>query len=170
MITLRFMTGNSITHMLIRAQERTTYPFIPSHVEAVDPVTGKWIGAHADGGVQARDPGYDRATLLTWGPDRKPTELFVKVPATDKQTQLFYTFLRNKIGTPYDWGAIFDFVFPLKDIDQQDHLICSALQALALSSALSMIFACPAHQTSPRDLLLLTSGIVPIPELIAMVP
>lgn len=165
MITLRFCTGIGIAPMLIRAQERTTYPFVPSHVEAVDPDSGMWIGAHADGGVMERFPNYDRASLLSYGSPPKPTQLFINIPTTDAQTRIFYTFLRSKIGAPYDWGAIFDFAFPTAELHQNDHLICSALQSLALASALGLVFACPAHQTSPRDLLLVCSGLVHIPEL-----
>jgi hypothetical protein len=57
-IRLRFVTCRDPISAGIRLREN----FWASHVEAVTP-QGQYLGAHADGGVQARAPGYDAAIL-----------------------------------------------------------------------------------------------------------
>jgi hypothetical protein len=155
-IRLRFVTSADLLSALIRAEERTTIPFIPSHVEAVTP-DGLYLGAHDIGGVAARPPGYDRAALAH--------ELFLDLPATEPQATAFHKYLARKIGAPYDWKAILDFVDPFADLHDNQHLICSALQTLALRACgwFAAPLVCPAHQISPRDLLLTLSGRVPVP-------
>jgi cell wall-associated NlpC family hydrolase len=110
-----------------------------------------YLGAHSDGGVAIRDVGYDKGTLAH--------ELVLDVGGDDAAAEAY---ARSKIGTPYDWGAIFDFVdfvLPL-DLHQKDHLICSAFMTLAArkAGALPYRLACRAHEISPRDLLLVFSG------------
>jgi hypothetical protein len=167
MIRLRFVTGNSAISALIRAQERTTMPFIPSHVEAYIPpgilsapagqAAEGYLGAHYDGGVMLRPIGYDAATMTN--------ELLLDLPADDAQTAAFHAYLSSKIGAPYDWKSILDFIDPLHDIHDRQHVICSALQTLALRkcSWFPGPLPVPAHQISPRDLLLTIGGRVAIP-------
>src|SRR5271155_3941042 len=95
-IRLRFVTCDDLVSSMIRDRAGTVMPFPPSHVEAVVPEG--YLGAHDVGGVAIRPVGYDRATLLH--------ELFVDVPADPAQAQTFDTFIRAKIGAPYDWQAI----------------------------------------------------------------
>lgn len=173
MIRLRFVTGTSATSALIRMQERVTMPFTPSHVEAVMPDGSGYIGAHIDGGVRIRPVGYDAATMTH--------ELFVDLPnlnrtfsagrgpfnASDPDTQAdqFYAYLTSKIGEPYDWKAILGFADPLLQASHvKDHVICSALQTLGLRGCgwFATRLAAPAHEISPRDLLLMISGRVAI--------
>jgi hypothetical protein len=171
MIRLRFVTGSSTVSTLIRLQERTTMPFTPSHVEAVTP-DGLYLGAHFEGGVMVRPPGYDQATMTH--------ELFLDLPNLDRtfssgspfiapdpdtQADRFYAFLKSKIGAPYDWKSILDFVDPLQDHHDSQHVICSALQTLALRACgwFAAPLPVPAHQISPRDLLLCIGGRVAIP-------
>jgi hypothetical protein len=146
-IRLRFVTGNDAVSAGIRYAE----DFWASHVEAVMP-DGTYLGAHADGGVQARPPTYD----TTW-----TKQLFVDLPCDD--CPQFEKFLRRKIGTPYDVESIIGFVLRL-DEHVPMSVICSALQVLALRSCgfFGTPLVLPAHQISPRDLLLILSGCVPI--------
>lgn len=58
MIVLRFVTGNSFVSAAI---QRAEYGFWASHVEALMP-DGTLLGAHIDGGVQARPRGYRAST------------------------------------------------------------------------------------------------------------
>lgn len=154
---LRFVTCNDPTSAAIRAREGAMAPaigFTPSHVEMV--VAEGYLGAHSDGGVQIRPAGYDKATLAH--------ELVVDVGGDDVAAEKY---ARSKIGTPYDWGAIFnfvDFVLPV-DLHQRDHLICSAFMTLAArkGSALPFRLARRAHEISPADLLLVFSGRMAIP-------
>ena len=70
-IRLRFVTCRDPISEGIRLREN----FWASHVEAVTPLGAgpqKYLGAHCDGGVQARDVGYDAKVLQQ--------ELFVDLP------------------------------------------------------------------------------------------
>jgi hypothetical protein len=152
---IRFVQGTSYVSRLIIAQEKTSMPFPPSHVEAVMP-DGRWLGAHIDGGVQARDPGYDKGAIAH--------ELFLTLPAAPEQDAAFYVFLEKHIGEPYDWHAILGFILP-KHEHTSGHAICSALIALSLRACewFQWPLAAPAHLISPRDLLVIISGRLAVP-------
>ena len=85
----------SFARLLHRAQvagiRAAQYGFWASHVEAVMP-DGSLLGAHFDGGVLARAPGYDQRNLVR--------EMFVDVPASIEMTDAFHTFLRSQLGKP----------------------------------------------------------------------
>ena len=149
-IQLRFVTGAAVGSDLIRLYE--DFPF--SHVEAVTP-EGTYLGALAVGGVQARPSDYDRGTATS--------EKFVTlIDATTDQGDKFYSYLKAKIGTPYDYEAIVGFA-ARANLHQPGHVICSALQTLALRACgyFPTRLAVPAHEISPRDLGLLVSSRVP---------
>jgi hypothetical protein len=93
-ITLRFVEQAASDLSQIFIARDTDCPYV--HVEAVTP-EGKYLGALPDGGVQARDPGYD----TTW-----TRELIVAIPCTQAQQDAFYAYLESKIGSPYDDAAI----------------------------------------------------------------
>lgn len=152
---LRFVRGSDSISRLIIAQEKTAMPITPSHVEAVTP-DGFYLGAHYSTGVEERKPGYDSAWLAG--------ELILPLPATPEQDAAFYTFLRSKIGEPYDWSSIFGFVLTGHH-HEVDHAICSALVSLALRHCgwFASPLAAPAHLVSPRDLLLILSGRIVVP-------
>ena len=127
-----------------------------AHVEA--DVGGFYLGAHADGGVQARPIGYDRAYA--------PLELFVDVPATPAQEAAFEAFLRAQIGKPYDMALIFDLAAGLitmreRDWRRPESWICSELQAAALEAAGIFPFGLPdtADHVTPQSLLFAVSAI-----------
>ena len=149
---LRFVTCSDAESAAIRTREGGMAPwfgFTPSHVEMV--VKEGYLGAHAQGGVAIRPVGYDQATLAH--------ERIVDIGGDDAAAE---TYARSKIGTPYDWGAIFDFVdFVLPtEFHQKAHLICSAFMTITgrKASALPFRLACRAHELSPRDLALVISG------------
>jgi hypothetical protein len=153
-IRLRFVTCHDEISAGIRLREN----FWASHVEAVTP-QGKYLGAHCDGGVQARAVGYDARTLQQ--------ELFVDLAETAPgQADEFYAFLNRHIGEPYDFKSILGFLIPEVSAHQPQHIICSALQALALRQCewFATPLIEPAHKITPRDLLLIISGRIAIPD------
>ncbi len=152
---LRFVQGTAFTSKLIVAQEKTAMPFTPSHVEAAMP-DGNYLGAHFDGGVQSRKPGYDAAEMAH--------ELFLTLDATPAQDLIFDHFLEGHIGEPYDWRAILGFILPEHE-HIPGHAICSALITLALRECkwFQWPLAAPAHLIDPRDLLLMISARQQVP-------
>ena len=152
MISLRFVHCPDVIGTAILLQTGGRF----SHVEAVTP-QGRYLGAHIGGGVLARPADYDKGL---WS-----RQLFVDLPADEEMTAKFHHYLNAVIGEPYDAAAILGFAFHV-DIHSQHHTICSALQALALRGAgwFATPLAVPAHEISPRDLLLIISGRLPIPD------
>jgi hypothetical protein len=134
-------------------------PIVPSHVECVDPETGKYIGQHIDGGMLARDPGYDAPFK---------GECFIDLPCTDKQEKAFYDAARASIGQPYDWEAILSYVLPWHFHIKFD-AICSAKMFLLLRDVVDWFpshapVVVPAHCIDPRDLLLMISVVIMVPH------
>jgi hypothetical protein len=157
-VTIRFVQGSELTSRLIVAQEKTAMPFTPSHVEALTPDGRFYLGAHDDGGVARRPVGYDKATTLH--------ELLLPIEMAPAEEATFWAYLEGKLGEPYDWKAILGFVVPV-DLHDRDHAICSALITLALRACgfFATPLAAPAHLVDPRDLLLVISGRVAIPQI-----
>jgi hypothetical protein len=159
MIRLRFVEGQGIASDLIEIRESVCMPIIPSHVECVDPETGKYIGQHASGGMLARLPGYDAPFK---------GECFVDLPCTPEQEKAFYDAARASIGEPYDLVAILGFAVP-GHFHDKFHAICSAKMTLLLRDKANWFpskvpLAVPFHDIDPRDLLLMLSCIVEIPH------
>ena len=157
MIRLRFVQGNGIESDLIELRELVCVPFTPSHVECVDPVSGKYIGQHADGGMQERTPGYDAPFNA---------EAFVDLPCTPEQEAAFYAAARASIGEKYDMEAILGFAIP-GHFHTKFAAICSAKMFLLLRDVADwfpshMPAAVPAHCVDPRDLLFGISLIVKV--------
>lgn len=151
---------------MIEWRESTCMPLVPSHVECVDPDSGKYLGAHGgieakgNAGFQARDPGYDAPFHA---------EAFVGLPCTPEQEAAFYAAARASIGEPYDWRAIAGFVLP-GHWHTKFEAICSAKMTQLLRGPGVEWFpskaplAAPFHCIDPRDLLLILSAIVPVPH------
>lgn len=179
MIRIRFVTGNDFISNAIRAGERDGWA---THCEAVMP-DGTLLGAHLDGGVMARPTGYDKGT--------RTRELIVIIDPTLPITLLssskamplpysgsitlnmnpgaeiedkFHAFLRAQLGKPYDMTAIAGLALN-RDWREPDSWFCSELQAAALEACgyLPRLSAADNH-ISPRDLLLVLSGRVSIPN------
>jgi len=150
MIKLRFVTGNDFVSSVIRAAERDGWC---SHVEAVL-ADGSLLGAHFNGGVAIRPAGYDKDTLKR--------ELFVELPGSQFHVGMFYEFLHEQVGKPYDTTGVVGLAVG-RDWREQDSWFCSELIAAALEECsyvhrLSSV----SNHISPRDLLLVLSGIAPI--------
>ena len=158
MIRLRFVQGASLESDLIEWREGTCMPIVPSHVECVDPTDGKYIGQHADGGMQARDPGYDAPFH---------GETFVDLPCSPEQEKAFYVGAVASIGQPYDIDAIVGFTLSGHH-HAKLHAICSAKMLLMLRAVnwfpSKAPLCVPAHCVDPRDLLLILSAIVEVPH------
>lgn len=147
MIDIRFVTCRDPVSAGIRAFE---YGFWASHVEALMP-DGTLLGAHYDGGVQARERGYDKGKFSQ--------ELYVQIPAPPVMTDAFHSFLREQIGKPYDVDAIAGIVAQ-RDWQEPDSWICSELIAAALSASgyFPQHLAVEFNHITPRDVLLVLSG------------
>ncbi len=156
MIRLRFVHGRDPLSRMIELRSGTAMPFCPSHVECVTP-EGKYLGQRFDGGMQAREPGYDAKWL--------EAARIVELPVTADQSDAFYAKAKSMIGLAYDWKAIVDFALPV-NLHLFDHAICSATMTQLLRSKgceyFRMPLAVPFHQISPRDLLLILSSHIQI--------
>lgn len=161
-IRLRFVTGSDFSSKLIRLQAGVSMPFTPSHAEALSQDGKSYIGAHFDGGIQARPVGYDAASLMTL-PDGSKSERVVSLECTPEQEAAFYSFVQSKIGEAYDWHAIIGFVDPGHE-HEMDHIICSAFMAAGLRACnfFPWPLTVPFHHISPRDLFLTLSTHVEI--------
>ncbi len=153
MIILRFVHCNDPISNGIILQTGGLY----SHVEAVTP-EGKYLGAHADGGVEARPSDYDKGEF-----DR---QRILQLGADDAMTTRFYHYLDAVVGEPYDFGAIAGFAVHA-NLHEKAHTICSALQALALRGCqyFPNPLSVPAHEISPRDLELALSSRTDVREI-----
>lgn len=153
-IILRFVEGKAWSSKAIEWREAVSMPITPSHVECVTP-DGKYLGQHDDGGMQAREPGYDDGTFSR--------QFFLSIPVTPEQHDAFYSYVIGSIDEPYDWKAILGFALPLHE-HTKFQAICSAKMLLACRKA--MIFrwptAAPAHLVDPRDLLLMLSCVMEV--------
>ena len=153
MITLRFVTCDDAVSGGIRFAE---YGFWASHVETLTP-DGKLLGAHYDGGVQARDRYYDKGKFSR--------ELFVKLPADEAMTNAFYAWNEDQIGKPYDLDAIAAFV-ARRDWREDGAWFCSEQMAAGLEEVKYFPFplAADLNKVMPRDLLLILSGSIDVSE------
>jgi hypothetical protein len=150
MIKVRFATCNDAISAAIRFAE---YGFWASHAEAVMP-DGTLLGAHYDGGVQARPAGYDEALLLR--------QQIAELPCPEATEQRFHDFLRAQLGKPYDIEAIGALV-ARHDWREPDSWFCSELIAAALENCGYLLpLAADVSKIMPRDLLLIVSARVPL--------
>ena len=157
MITLRFVSSSDLVSRIIRGAE---LGFAYQHVEAKMP-DGTLLGAHLDGGVQARAANYDTAYAA---------DLYVDVPCSADQEAAFETFLRAQVGKPYDVVAIAEMADGVVSGEapnwpQSPSWICSALQTAALLTA-GIIKGAPAtvRLATPRDVLVACAALTTIGE------
>jgi uncharacterized protein YycO len=114
------------------------------------------LGAHLDGGVEIRPAGYDKATLVR--------ELIVDLPTMSGMDVLWLSFLHNQVGKPYDITAIAGLALD-RDWREDDSWFCSELVAAALEySGYMPTLSSANNHISPRDLLLVLSGKINIPN------
>jgi len=149
---VRFCTGSDFLSKAISFGERDGWP---THCEAVLP-DGSMLGAHLDGGVEIRPAGYDKATLVR--------ELIVDLPTMSGMDVLWLSFLHNQVGKPYDITAIAGLALD-RDWREDDSWFCSELVAAALEySGYMPTLSSANNHISPRDLLLVLSGKINIPN------
>lgn len=172
MIRLRFVAGTSYLSRLIRLQGGLCMPFTPSHVECLSQDGNYYIGQHFPDGMMKRPVGYDADSIdvipmgvETTLKDRK-CDIIVELPCTKEQEDAFYARVNARLGAPYDWKSIFDFVNPALNLHDFEHLICSAEMTGNLRTTgcefFPMPLTVPWHRISPRDLLLMLSSHVQI--------
>lgn len=121
---------------------------------------GTLLGAHSDGGVQARSRDYDKGQWTR--------ELFVTLPCSVAQDAMFEAFLRAQIGKPYDMAAIEEMALgalagEAPSWPSSPAWICSALQTAALLTA-GIIKGAPAtvRLATPRDVLIACAALVAV--------
>ena len=151
MITIRFVSHPGVFDWACKIAQ---YGFWATHCDAVLP-NGCLLGARFDGGVQIRSANYDAGGFSR--------ELRVSIPATDAQASLFYDFLYDQIGKPFDWQAILTFYFP-RDWQVPDSWYCDELLASALAKCgiFPQRLALKFNRISVRDLLLLVSTLTAV--------
>lgn len=149
---IRFVTCSDRVSALIRLREGSMAEwvgFTPSHAEIVVP--DGYLGAHYDGGVMVRPVGYDKAYLTH--------EHFISVDVPHEAKAEAWA--RGKVGEPYDWKAIVDFVLP-ENWHSPEHVICSAFCTGALEAGglfgPKNPLALAWHQVSPALLFFWLSG------------
>ena len=119
-----------------------------SHVENVLR-DGSIIGAYGDGVKQIpgdTDLGYT-------------TQRFVDILMTQDSLDRWESYLKSRIGRPYDYSAIAGFLVHA-NWRHRRAFICSMLSTLSLRppGTFPRPLAVPAHEVSPRDLLLTLSA------------
>ena len=157
LITLRFVSSSDLVSRIIKGGQMG---FGYQHVEALMP-DGALLGAHIQGGVQARAGGYDFGTFSH--------DLFVTIPCADAAQTAFETFLTEQIGKPYDTLAIAELADGFLTGEAPNwpaspSWICSALQTAATITA-GIIKGAPAtvRLATPRDVLCMCAALVPLP-------
>lgn len=144
-ITFRFVAGGD--DFVSRAIRAGCYGYLYTHVEARMP-DGLLLGAHADGGVMARKPGYDAGTFVK--------DEFVTIAAAQPVADAFHAFLTAQLGKPYDMEVIAAIaasaVIGERDWRAPDSWICSELQAAAAEACkLIGMLATGVNHVTPRD-------------------
>jgi hypothetical protein len=147
MIIVRAVTCDDAISAGIRFAE---YGYWASHIETLTP-EGKLLGAHFDGGVQARERNYDAGKFTR--------ERYLNLPADDAMTAAFYAWCKLQEGKPYDATAIAAFV-ARRDWRSPGEWFCSELIAAGLEIVKWFPFdlATDVNKVMPRDLLLILSG------------
>ena len=137
-------------------------PFTPTHTECVTP-DGKWLGQHGNGGMLAKNPGYDHDDVDLMSDGRR-CEIIISIPVTDAQHGDFYSYVHDKIGMPYDWVSILGFALTQGHFHTPGHLVCSAIMTAGLRHCgyLPWPLVTPFHMIDPRDLLLILSSHIKI--------
>ena len=142
---LRFVsTASNWLSMLIRFRTMADV----SHVEAVLP-DGTVIGAYFDGVKQM--PGDYNGGYTS--------QRFVDILMPQESIDHWTNYLKSRVGREYDWDAIAGIALHL-NLHKPRGLICSMLAALSLreSGVFRRPLSEPAHEITPRDLLLVLSA------------
>ena len=122
-LTVRFVSHRGIFTALCQFAE---YGFWATHCEVRLP-SGHHLGSwYSKGGVRIVPHDYDAGEFTR--------ELYVTIEVTDEQARIFYAFLDNQVGKPYDWRSIVGFYLPnfRRDWQRRDAWFCDELIAGAL--------------------------------------
>lgn len=123
-ILIRFVRGTGIDSKIIEHRTRSWC----SHMEALPFGSDLTFGAMLVGGVDFRrlnDRAYKKASR---------TEIW-HLPCTEQQHHVFWNFLLDQSGKPYDWRAICAFGMGERDWENPDAWFCSELQMSALKKS-----------------------------------
>ena len=147
MIVLQFVSGEGIESEAIEAYSHG----VVSHVDAVMP-DGKLLGARLEGGVQIREPDYEKFDRI----------VRVQVPTLPTVVDDFYDWLKTQIGKPYDIAAIAAFGFG-RNWREDGTWYCAELIAAGLERHyFPYPLVSPTNRITPADLLLVLSALVPV--------
>jgi uncharacterized protein YycO len=140
--TIQLVTTSGLISWAIR---RATFSQF-SHVDYVlDAGTAheQLLGAHWGGGVQIRQPNYEKFT----------TRRRLAVDVTDETKRLLENFLFQQVGKPYDTGAIANLLIQ-RQWRAEDKWFCSELIARAFEQAGAPLLNphMEVWRISPRDL------------------
>jgi hypothetical protein len=163
-ITLRFVRNKGWKYSVVAWRGLIAMPFTPTHVEAVTKA-GTCLGQHSEG-MKEFPLGYDRGNVWVLA-DGRPAELFVDLPATQAQVDLFYDFMYAAVAAhePYDWSAPWTFL-----VGGHHHKrfasMCSPKVFLGLRHCgwFKWPVTLPAHEIDPSTLMLILSTHVEIPH------
>jgi hypothetical protein len=146
MICLRFCTWHSASSKLITLFEDG---FWATHVETVMP-DGRWLGARFKGGVLARPANYDH--------DKVSKQVFVEIPCTEHQAELYYEFMERQLNKPYDVTGIIGILFQ-RNWRERAAWFCSELvvAGLCYCGILPEHIAIILNHVTPRDAMLIVS-------------
>lgn len=132
-----------------------------SHCEIL--IDGALVGAHADGGVQARALDYDKAI---WA-----AQVFVTLPSTPEQMAIARAFIKSELGKPYDFQAIKEMALgavtgEAPNWPDSPTRICSAF-VTALLLACGWIKGAPAtvRLATPRDVAAACAALAPMGQI-----
>lgn len=151
-VTLRFVTAHDIISDDIRFYQRG---FWATHVETLMP-EGTLIGAHFNGGVLARQVGYDK--------DHMAREQYVPVKmASQEHADAYHAFMRLQVGKPYDVEAIAGMILQ-RDWRDPSKWFCSELVAGGFCECQEFPdhLAVELQHVTPRDVFLIASSRVSV--------
>jgi uncharacterized protein YycO len=149
MIKLRFINdgGSIIDDAESHVIQAVQYGFWCIHVDAVLP-TGQFLGAHLSGGVAIRPTDYVKPTK----------EQYVTLYVNPVQEQVFYDWLNQQLGKPYDLTALTGFVTG-REWRGGKSWFCSELIARGLEVCGYFDLICTGvTKVTPRDLLMMLSA------------
>jgi hypothetical protein len=166
-IKLRFVRNIGWKYTVVAWRSGICMPFCPTHVEAVTP-QGTWLGMHGHphhglpAGLQDQPAEYDHDEVYVMAGGRR-CELFVSLPCTQEQADLFYASMRKP--EPYDWWAPWGFL-----LGGHWHKIFTAMcspkviMCLRTARVFPWRITKPFHEITPADLLLILSTHIEIPH------
>jgi uncharacterized protein YycO len=136
-IRIIFSRSNQIGSIFLQWHQRCKY----SHVEVIDD-NNEIIGARLSGVKY-----YDIKKL------KSGDHIICTLEVTDVEYELFFGFLRDKIGDKYDWLAYLGFMFNSMSYEKKDKWFCSELIYKALQYAGVHLYQnLDSWKVMPRDL------------------